>query len=157
MPARDLADLCYVVTAEVKAPAAFAFAYLADVSKVGDWALGSFRATPAGGDAYRGTSIYDGSNVAFSVDADARRLLIDYLVGNDPKRMIMRISSRVVPGEILGRGKRACLVSMAAWRPKSFHALDWHRLCAFHDAEIHIVRNRIETAFGHSKTRISAG
>lgn len=157
MPATDPAELCYVVTAEIKAPAAFAFDYLADVSKVGDWALGAFAAKPVGGGAYRGSSIYDGSSVAFSVDADTRRLLIDYLVGDDPKRLTMRISTRVIPGEILGRGKGACLVSMAAWRPKDFDVLRWDRLRAFHDAEIHIVRNRIETVYSASKKRVSAG
>jgi hypothetical protein len=50
----------------------------------------------------------------------------------------------VIPGETLGRGSEACLVSMAAWRPQSFDDRRWSRLKAFHDAEIHILREKIE-------------
>jgi hypothetical protein len=141
-------ELCYAVTTAIDAPAKFAFAYLADVTKVGGWALGAFDAKPAGAaGAYAGTSLYDGSPCAFAVDADERRLLVDYLVGDDAKSLVMRISARVVPGEIVARGPDACLVSMAAWRPKGFEERRWSRLKAFHDAEIHIVRDRIEKAW----------
>lgn len=141
-------DLCYTVASAIAAPAKFAFAYLADVTKVGDWALGAFDAKPAGAPGvYSGTSLYDGSVCAFAVDADARRLLVDYLVGGDAKSLVMRISVRVVPGEIVERGRDACLVSMAAWRPSGFDERRWSRLKAFHDAEIHIVRDRIEKAW----------
>jgi hypothetical protein len=139
-------DLCYVVTTDVAAPARFAFDYLADPSKVGDWALGSFNARPLGGDVYSGRSLYDGSTTVYRVDADARRLVIDYLVGADSKNLVMRISTRIVPGEIVGRGAGACLVSMSAWRPADFDERRWSRLKAFHDAEIHILRDRIEAA-----------
>ena len=43
-------------------------------------------AGPAGAPgAYTGISLYDGSACAFAVDADERRLLIDYLVGGTAK------------------------------------------------------------------------
>jgi hypothetical protein len=139
-------DLCYVVTTDVAAPARVAFDYLADPGKVGDWALGAYSARPLGGDVYSGTSLYDGSTTVFRVDADARRLLIDYLVGGDANNLVMRISTRVVPGEIVGRGAGSCLVSLSAWRPADFDDRRWSRLKAFHDAEIHILRDRIEAA-----------
>lgn len=139
-------ELSYVVTTDVTAPAKFAFAYLADPSKVGEWALGAFNARPVAGDVYAGTSLLDGSVVVYRVDADARRGVIDYLVGADAETLVMRISTRVVPGEILGRGAGTCVVSMSAWRPADFDERRWSRLKAFHDAEIHILRERIETA-----------
>lgn len=140
-------DLCYVVTTDVAAPARAAFDYLADPAKVGDWALGAFNARRLGtGDAYAGTSLYDGSTTVYRVDADPGRLVIDYLVGADAKSLAMRISARVVPGEIVGRGAGTCLVSMSAWRPAGFDERRWSRLKAFHDAEIHILRARIEAA-----------
>ena len=58
----------------------------------------------------------------------------------------MRISTRIIPGEILGRGAGTCVVSMSAWRPADFDERHWSRLKAFHDAEIHILRQRIEAA-----------
>jgi hypothetical protein len=140
-------DLGYTVTAAVPAPARFAFDFLADPANVGNWALGALNAKPLGGGVYAGASIADGEVVAFSVDTDARRLLVDYLVGGTPQDRVMRISSRVVPGEWLGRGPDACLVSMTAWRPLAQDELRWSRLRAFHDAEIHIVRERIARAW----------
>ncbi len=144
MTAND-SDLCYVVTAEVAAPARLAFDYLADGTKVGEWALGALEAKRIGrSDLFKGGSVADGSAIAFRVDADPRRLLIDYHVGSSEKDLAMRITTRVVAGETLGRGKNTCIVSMSAWRPKSFTERRWSRLKAFHDAEIHILREKIE-------------
>ena len=147
MAANDT-DLCYTVTAEVAAPARVAFDYLADGSKVGEWALGALAAKRVDG-----SDVFESKEhgIAFRVDADARRLVIDYHVGSSPKDLVMRISTRVIAGETLGRGAGACLVSMAAWRPKSFDDRRWSRLKGFHDAEIHLIREKIE-ALGRSKT-----
>lgn len=134
-------DLCYTVTAEVAAPARVAFGYLADGENVGDWALGALAAKRVGAsDLFLSRE----HGVAFRVDADATRLLIDYHVGSSEKDLVMRISTRVIPGETLGRGSDVCLVSMAAWRPLSFDDRRWSRLKAFHDAEIHLIREKIE-------------
>lgn len=148
----DENDLNYTVTAVVPAPARFAFDFLADPAKVGEWALGALNAKPLGGGIYAGASIADGETVAYRVDADAQRLLVDYLVGGAPDDLVMRISARVVPGEILGRGAEACLVSMMAWRPASQDDRRWARLRAFHDAEIHILRERIARAYAGRRT-----
>jgi hypothetical protein len=134
-------ELCHTVTAEVAAPARVAFDYLADGAKVGDWALGALAAKRVGtGDLYESKE----HGIAFRVDADANRLVIDYRVGSSANDLVMRIATRVIPGEAMGRGAGTCLVSMAAWRPKSFDDRRWSRLKAFHDAEIHLIREKIE-------------
>ena len=137
------ADLCHTVTAQVAAPAKRAFEYLADGSKVGEWALGALEAKRVGkSDVFQSGA--PGSGIAFRVDADAKRLVIDYHVGGSENDLVMRIATRVIPGETMGRGAGTCLVSMAAWRPKSFDDRRWSRLKAFHDAEIHLMREKIE-------------
>jgi len=134
-------DLCYTVTAEVAAPARVAFAYLADGAKVGEWALGALDAKRVGtSDVFASKD----HGIAFQVDADAKRLVIDYYVGGSATDLIMRIATRVIPGETIGRAAGTCLVSMAAWRPASFDDRRWSRLKAFHDAEIHLIREKIE-------------
>ena len=133
------ADLCHTVTAEVAAPARVAFDYLADGARVGEWALGALAAKRVGT-----SDLFRGDGIAFRVDADAKRLVIDYHVGSQENDLAMRISTRVIPGETLGRGAGTCLVSMAAWRPKSFDDRRWSRLKGFHDAEIHLIREKIE-------------
>jgi hypothetical protein len=134
-------DLCYTVTAQVAAPARAAFDYLADGAKVGDWALGALAAKRVGASELFMSAEH---GIAFRVDADARRLLVDYHVGSSEKDLVMRIATRVIPGETMGRGSDVCLVSMAAWRPASFDDRRWSRLKAFHDAEIHLIREKIE-------------
>jgi len=142
-------DLCYTVTTDIAAPAKAAFAFLADVTQIGGWALGAYDAKPLGAPGvYGGTSLYDGSACAFAVDADERRLLVDYLVGGNAQDLVMRIAIRIIPGTASGRDANSCLVSMAAWRPLGFDERRWSRLKAFHDAEIHIVRDRVEKAWG---------
>jgi hypothetical protein len=134
-------DLCYTVTAEVAARARAAFDYLADGSKVGEWALGALAAKRVGA-----SDLFESKEhgIAFHVDADAKRLVIDYYVGSRADDLIMRIATRVIPGETLGRAAGTCLVSMSAWRPASFDDRRWSRLKAFHDAEIHLIREKIE-------------
>jgi hypothetical protein len=134
-------DLCHTVTAAVAAPARVAFDYLADGAKVGEWALGALEAKRVGTSDLFASEEY---GIALRVDADATRLVIDYHVGSTAKDLVMRISTRVIPGETLGRSAGTCLVSMAAWRPKSFDDRRWSRLKAFHDAEIHLIREKIE-------------
>jgi hypothetical protein len=134
-------DLCYTVTAQVAAPARAAFDFLADGAKVGDWALGALAAKRVG---TRDVFLSKEHGIAFRVDADAKRLLVDYHVGGSEKDLVMRIATRVIPGDAMGRGAGTCLVSMAAWRPASFDDRRWSRLKAFHDAEIHIIREKIE-------------
>jgi hypothetical protein len=125
----------------VAAPARVAFDYLADGSKIGDWALGALEAKRVGtSDLFQS----EAHGIAFRVDADTRRLVIDYHVGGSANDLVMRIATRVIPGESMGRGAGTCLVSMAAWRPKSFDDRRWSRLKAFHDAEIHLIREKIE-------------
>ena len=136
-------DLCYTVTALVAAPARRAFDYLADGAKVGEWALGALSAKRVGdSDLF----VSEEHGIAIRVDADPKRLVIDYHVGSSAKDLVMRIATRVIPGEAMGRGAGACLVSMAAWRPKSFDDRRWSRLKAFHDAEIHLIREKIEAS-----------
>jgi hypothetical protein len=138
-------SLCYVVSTLVAAPPRVAFAWLANPENVGQWALGAYGAKRIpGSDAFAGASLYDGSKAIFRIDADDSRLLVDYLLGSEPARLVMRISIRIVPGADIERGDEKCVVSMAAWRPASFDERRWELLRAFHDAEAHILRSRIE-------------
>jgi hypothetical protein len=141
-------SLSYAVTAAVVAPAELAFEYLSDPMKVGEWSLGSLETRRiANSDAYVGRSILDDSEAMFRIDADRARSLIDYSIGNHPARLVMRISIRILPGDLVEHASTSCIVTLTAWRPRSFDDARWSRLIAFHDAELHIIRARIERAF----------
>ena len=57
-----------------------------------------------------------------------------------------RISARVIPGSALGYGENRSLVTLLAWRPAEMSDDRWSRLVASHEAEILLLRARIEEA-----------
>ena len=138
-------SLSYSVSLEVSVPAQAAFRYLSDPEMLGRWALGSFHVRPAEKEGvFKGTSLFDGGEAWFRVEADPERLLIDYHVGG-PDRQLPRISTRVVPGPHYGRGPEHCIVTMTAWRTTDMSDLRWQRLCASHDAEIFLIQAQLES------------
>lgn len=136
--------LCHTVSLEVNVPATQAFQYLSDPEKIGRWALGCFdtRLTEYDG-LYKGTSLFDRSETWVRVEADPKRMIIDYHVG-DPNRQVPRISTRVIPGDIYGKNSDYCIVIMTAWRPADMRDERWHRLCVTHDAEILLIKSQLE-------------
>lgn len=138
--------LAHAVTQKVDAPALRAFDFLRDPLMLGRWSLGCFGTFPAGSNGlHAGTSLFDGSQGWFRIEADPERLSIDYLVGL-PDALRRRISARVVPGLELGYDASVCLVTLTAWRSVSMAEERWLRLCAAHEAEIYLIKSQIETA-----------
>ena len=144
-------DFAHSVTALVNAPAAKAFGFLADPLSLGTWSLGCMRTRAvAPGGPYVGTSLYDDSEATFRVRAHPELLLIDYLVGEtgegEPGGGKPRNSVRVVAADTCGLTDTQCYVSLTAWRPAEMTDERWAQLCAAHDAEIWIIKARIEGA-----------
>ncbi|MBW1998968.1 MAG: hypothetical protein JRJ29_13520 [Deltaproteobacteria bacterium] len=136
---------CYTVGIEIGVKAERAFQYLADPEKLGMWALGCFDTRPADEKGlFKGRSLFDGSETFVRIEAEERRLLIDYHVG-DRERQVPRIFTRVVPGPDYGADPGHCLVVMTAWRTKDMSEARWRRLCASHDAEILMIQTQLES------------
>ena len=136
--------MAHAVTQRVNAPALRAFDFLRDPLALGRWSLGCFGTFPAGDDGlHAGTSLFDGSQGWFRIEADQARLAIDYLVG-PPDALRRRISARVVPGPELGYDPDICLVTLTAWRSAGMDDERWLRLCAAHEAEIFLIKGQIE-------------
>ena len=136
----------HTTTRHVKAPAQAAFGYLSDPLALGRWSLGCFDTMAAGEPGlYTGTSLVDGGQAWFRIDADRKRLLIDYRVGT-PEKLVRRIAARIMPGEELGLPESTCLVSLIAWRTADMSDEKWQRLQALHEAEIILIAGQIERA-----------
>jgi hypothetical protein len=137
-------DFAHCVTALVNVPAAKAFEFLADPLALGTWSLGCMRtqAVKAGGP-YTGTSLYDDSPASFDVRAHPELLLIDYLVG-DAGNLKPRNSVRIIAADTCDLPDAQCYVSLMAWRLARMADDRWAQLCAAHDAEIWIIKARIE-------------
>lgn len=138
--------LSHVATRHVRAPADAAFRFLSDPIALGGWSLGCFATEPADQpELFTGRSLIDGSQGWFRIDADAERLVVDYLVGQ-PDRLQRRIFARVAPGSDLGLPDDTCLVSLCAWRSADMDDARWKSLCALHEAEIVLIQGQIERA-----------
>jgi hypothetical protein len=150
-------DFAHCMTALVNVPAVEAFEFLADPLSLGTWSLGCMRtqaakpgavgptgatAAPAAGP-YTGTSLYDDSLAWFDVRPHPELLLIDYLVG-DAGNLKPRNSVRIIAADTCDLPDGQCYVSLMAWRPARMADVRWAQLCAAHDAEIWIIKARIE-------------
>lgn len=138
-------DLAHCVSSLCSATADDAFAYLSDPSRLGEWALGCWGAVAHSAGVVRGTSLFDGGETFARADVDPTRRIVDFEVGDDPARLVRRISARVVPGDELGEPPTASLVLLTAWRTRSMEDGRWHRLVVSHEAEVLLLRHRIET------------
>ncbi|HEY0340812.1 MAG TPA: hypothetical protein VGC34_08410, partial [Steroidobacteraceae bacterium] len=136
-------DLAHCVTALINVPAAKAFEFLADPLALGTWSLGCMRTRSAAGGPYSGTSLYDDSPASFDVRPHPELLLIDYLVG-DAGNLKPRHSVRVIAADTCDLVPNQCYVSLMAWRPAGMADDRWAQLRAAHDAEIWIIKARIE-------------
>jgi hypothetical protein len=94
----------------------------------------------------RGTSLFDGSTGVVRVVPDPERLAIDYLVGADEGSLQPRIAARVVDGAALGRPEGTCVVTLLAWRTADMDDARWEQLVAAHEAEILLLRGRLQAA-----------
>jgi hypothetical protein len=92
----------------------------------------------------RGTSLFDGSATFARPVPNERQLIVDFEVGDDPGRLVRRITARIVPGIQLGESDAASLVVLTAWRIRSMDDDRWQQLVAAHEAEILLLRHRIE-------------
>lgn len=144
---RTASDLTHCVTSKVDAPADVAFRFLCDPLALGAWSLGCMNTRPddAADGIHVGRSLFDGSETRFSIRADPERLIVDYMLGN-VGAMVPRISIRVMPAEVCELDANQCCVTLTAWRPRSMDDVRWHRLCASHEAEIHLIRTQCEAS-----------
>jgi hypothetical protein len=141
-----MTDLAHATTLRIEVEAAVAFEFLADPLRLGRWSLGCFDTKPAElAGLYSGVSLYDGTRAWFRIDADPRRYIIDYHVG-DTAEQVPRISARVIPGPVCGLGPGSCYVTLIAWRTARMDDDRWARLRSAHEAEIWLIKAHIEAA-----------
>jgi len=138
-------DLAHCAATLSAAPAEVAFAYLAEASNLGSWALGCWGATAVSEGLVRGRSLYDGRETVVRAVPDPERLAVDFEVGDEASRLVRRIMARVVPGSEIGSDPGHSLVILLAWRPAGMDDERWHRLVSSHEVEILLLRCRIES------------
>jgi hypothetical protein len=139
-------DLVHSVSSFCSAPASQAFSYLADPVCLGEWALGCWGAVACGPGIVKGTSLFSGTDTFARPLPDDANLLVDYEVGDDPQRLVRRITARVVPGDVLGEPPSRSLVVLTGWRAGWMDDERWRQLVVAHEAEVLLLRHRIEAS-----------
>ena len=137
-----MSELFDAATAEIAVPAEHAFDYLVDGIRQGEWTLGCVEREQVGDDLFRGRSLYDGGETYVRVLPRRELLLVDFEVGASPDALVPRISARVRP-----RGADACVVTLMVWRMPEQDDESWQRVRDLHQAEIHLVKGRLELGF----------
>ena len=140
----NIQNIAHAVSIELASTAELAFSYLSNPVNVGKWALGCWEteATEEEG-MFSGTSLFDGEKQYFRADIDADRCLVDFYLGK-PQSLKPRISIRVIPGSAISKEDSCCVVTLSAWRDAQMNDERWGRLCAVHEAEIHLLKALIE-------------
>ncbi len=137
-------DRAHCVSSLCSATAGTVFDYLADPHLLGEWSLGCWDGHVEGSGLIRGVSLFDGAATYARVIPAREHGLIDFEVGDDPARLVRRISARAVPGGDVGEEPTMSLVLLTAWRQRSMDDDRWRRLTVAHAAEILLLRHRIE-------------
>ena len=142
-----MSTLFHAATTRVDVPAETAFAYLGDGLRQSEWTLGSWGRVQIGENLFRGRSLFDGGEVYVRISTTPDALLVDYEVGPARDRLRRVNSARVVPGGSLGWAESSCVVTLMKWRTPAQDDEVWERLCAAYDAEIHMIKGRLELGF----------
>ena len=122
-----------------------AFAYLSNPSNLQHWSFGTWETRELKDDLIEGVSLFDGSKVLVSIDADSQRYSIDFLLGSDSETLVPRISARTVPGTHVGLAQDQCVLSLIAWRTEEMNDMRWRRLVASHELEVMLIKARLES------------
>ena len=142
-----MSTLFHAAATRIEVAAEAAFAYLSDGMRQSEWTLGSWDRVQIGEALFRGRSLFDGAEVYVRISTDPVALLVDYELGPALDRLRRVNSARVVPGEVLGWPEPSCVVTLMKWRTSAQDDAAWQRLCAAYDAEIHMIKGRLELGF----------
>jgi hypothetical protein len=134
----------HITSIVVKREASAVFAFMADEEKLHRWSFGTWKTEIAKDGLVTGTSIFDGSKLLVRIDADEKRLSIDYLIGADAAKLVPRINVRIVPGDRLGLKAHSCVLTFIAWRAAVMDDDRWRKLTASHEFEAVLIKNLIE-------------
>jgi hypothetical protein len=141
----DITDIhCHSCTCEVIASEGEAFAYMSDGLKQGEWTFGSWDRRQIDESLFVGTSMFDGKETFIRIDTDPERFMIYYYLGSDPKHLVARNLVRIVPAQVVQSDAETCLVTLLAWRSAFMDDLRWKQLCVSHEAQMFIIKARIE-------------
>jgi hypothetical protein len=123
-----------------------AFAFMASGRLQTHWALGSWDREHVEGDVYRGTSLWDGSDLYVRVTGHPELRLVDYAVGPDPDALRRVVEARVVDRAELGHDDGGSVITLTVWRTRDERPDSWARTFHAFQTEVHLIRGRLDSS-----------
>jgi hypothetical protein len=93
---------------------------------------------------FHGQSVFTGKGLYVRLNADRKRLLVDYEVGPSREAMGFRHMSRVIPGPTLEMSADTCVVTLLTWRLATQSDAEWIQLSTIHEAEMFLIKGLLE-------------
>jgi hypothetical protein len=135
----------------VQVPANYAFDYLKNPLRVGEWALGCLNSRPSSIEGlYKGIPLYNPDAVGYyRVKSNEEWLIVDILIGTR-EIQFPQMSLRIVPETACGLPANSCYVTLSAWKGTQRTTESWERLIALHEAGIWIIKGVLESSYSAS-------
>lgn len=135
----------HIASIVVSCAAQDVFARMGDAHNLHRWSFGTWKTEMRADGLVHGTSLFDGASILVRIDKDEARLLIDYHLGPEPRKLVPRIQLRMVPGSHVGLGDDQSVLTFIAWRSEAMDDERWRRLTAAHEMEAVLVKSLIES------------
>lgn len=139
-----IAGQSHITSIVVKRGGRAVFDFMADPRSLNRWSFGTWETEVATDGLVLGTSLFDGAKTFVRIDADEKRLSVDYHLGSRPEALSPRIVVRVVPGPIVGLPADQSVLTFIAWRAQIMDEDRWRKLTACHELEVVLIKALLE-------------
>lgn len=134
----------HITSVIIDQPAGPVFDFMADPESLQRWSFGTWETDISPDGLIAGTGLFDGSTIFVRIDADRRRLAIDYQLGKERENLVPRIAARVGLGSDMGLQDEQSVLTLMAWRAAGMDDHRWRKLTASHELEILLIKDLIE-------------
>lgn len=135
-----MTDLFDHQTIVIRATPQAVLAFLADVTAMTRWSLGTWTIEPRGDGVFEGRSLFTGAPILFRTETDEASGTIRWWLGTDPAALKPRIAAQVVEGPEPG----TATMTLMAWRLAGMDDHRWRRMTATHALEVCLIKDLIE-------------
>ncbi len=144
MPADD--PYAHTASIAVDASPEEAFAFMASGAQQTHWALGSWDREHVGDGIYRGTSLWNGSDLYIRVTGHRELGLVDYETGPAPDRLRRLVEARIIDRTVLGHDDGGAVITLTVWRVRDMDPEAWARTYHAFKTEVHLIRGRLDSS-----------
>ena len=134
----------HICSAMADCSANAAMTFLTAPEKLASWAVGMGKTKIHEDDLIEGISPDTGEPIWARISPNWDHHTIYYHLGTNRTNLVPRIIIQIVPGDVLQKKGKCCIVSMIAWRQENMSNIRWENLKSRHETEIREVKRLVE-------------